>query len=61
VDRNEIERWAVVNTNIEFSRALHLKFRDAAVLLLSEYNCGVFPLLQLRINGQLLPNMLCIF
>jgi hypothetical protein len=41
MDQNEIERQAVVNTNVEFSRTLHLKFCEAAVLLLSEYKCRV--------------------
>ena len=35
-NERERERRAVVNTNIEFSRTLHLKFREAAVLLLCE-------------------------
>ena len=56
----ERERRAVVNTNIEFSRTLHLKLREAAVLLLSEYKCRVFPLLHVLVNGQLLSNMLYI-
>lgn len=58
VDQNEIERQADVNTNVEFSRTLHLKFREAAVFLLSEYKCKVFPLLQLLVSGQLLSKML---
>jgi hypothetical protein len=56
----ERERRAVVNTNIEFSRTLRLKLREAAALLLSEYMCRVFPLLHLLANEQLLSHMLYI-
>jgi len=59
-ERERERRRAVVNTNIEFTRTLHIKFLEAAVLLLSKYKCRFFPLPQLIVNGQLLSNMLYI-